>query len=77
MGTVSVRIDEDLVNSARITAKAEFRTVQGQMEFWAKVGRAALDNPELPASFIAESLMSLSEPREDSVPFVARSASAT
>ena len=73
MSTVSVRIDERLVNSARTAAKAEFRTVQGQLEFWAKVGRAALDNPELPASFIAESLMSMAEPREDSTVFIPRS----
>ena len=72
MSTVSVRIDEDLVDAARTAAKAEFRTVQGQVEFWAKVGRAALDNPDLPASFIAESLMSLNEPREQAVPFIMR-----
>lgn len=72
MSTVSVRIDEELVDAARAAAKAEFRTVQGQVEFWAKVGRAALDNPELPASFIAESLMSMAEPREDSTLFVPR-----
>ena len=41
MATVSMRIDEALVNEARAAAKAEFRTVQGQVEFWAKVGRAA------------------------------------
>ena len=74
MGTASIRIDEDLVHAARDAAKAEFRTVQGQLEFWAKVGRAALDNPDLPATFIAESLMSMSEPREDSEPFVPLSA---
>ncbi len=73
MGTASVRIDEDLVHAARDAAKAEFRTVQGQLEFWAKVGRAALDNPDLPASFIAETLMSMVQPREDSLPFVPRS----
>ena len=73
MGTLSVRIDETLVNAARVAAKAEFRTVQGQVEYWAKVGRAALDNPDLPVSFVAESLMSLAEPREDSTPFVPRS----
>ena len=72
MSTVSVRIDEDLVKAARTAAQAEFRTVQGQVEFWAKVGRAALDNPDLPASFIAESLMSMAEPREDSAPFEPR-----
>jgi len=76
MGTLSVRIDETLVNAARVAAKAEFRTVQGQVEYWAKVGRAALDNPDLPVSFVAESLMSLAEPREDSMPFVPRSGSA-
>ena len=58
MGTVSVRIN----------------TVQGRVEFWAKVGRAALDNPDLPASLVAESLISMAEPREDSVPFVPRPA---
>jgi len=74
MRTVSVRIDESLVSAARAAAKVEFRTVQGQLEFWAKVGRAALDNPDLPASFIAESLMSMAEPREDTTVFVPRSA---
>ena len=68
--SVSVRIDDTLVEQARATAKAEFRTVQGQIEFWAKVGRAALDNPDLPASFIAESLMSMNEPHEGTEPFV-------
>lgn len=73
MSTVSIRIDESLVNAARSAAKSEFRTLQGQIEFWAKVGRAALDNPDLPASFIAESLMSMNEPVEESTPFVPRS----
>lgn len=73
MSTVSVRIDVSLVNAARQAAKAECRTLQGQLEFWAKVGRAALDNPDLPASFIAESLMSMAEPRAGSNAFVARS----
>lgn len=75
MSTLSVRIDEALVHAARVAAKAEFRTVQGQVEYWAKVGRAALDNPDLPVSFVAESLVSLAEPREDSTPFVPRTRS--
>ncbi|MEN9752403.1 MAG: hypothetical protein RL670_94, partial [Actinomycetota bacterium] len=70
MKTVSVRIDEELVASARSAAAAEYRTLQGQLEFWAKVGRAALDNPDLPVSFIAESLMSLAESRDDATDFV-------
>ena len=73
MSTISVRIDEALVDAARAAAKAEFRTVQGQVEFWAKVGRAALDNPDLPVSFVAESLASMAEPRSQAQPFVAKS----
>ncbi len=56
-----------------IAAKAELLTEQGQVEFWAKVRRAALDNPDLPTTFIAESLAALAEPREYSSPFVPHS----
>lgn len=76
MHTVSVRLNKTLVHAARVAAKAEFRTVSAQIEHWAKVGRAALDNPDLPASFIAESLVSLANPREDSTPFVPRNRTA-
>ncbi len=78
MRTISIRLDKTLIHAARVAAKAEFRTVQGQVEYWAKVGRAALDNLDLPVSFIAESLVSLvslAEPREDSTLFVPRSSS--
>lgn len=68
-----VRIEDDLYVSARDQAKAEHRTIAGQIEFWAKVGRAALDNPDLPVDFIAETLISMAEPRENAVSFEPRS----
>jgi len=68
-----VRIENDLYISARDQAKAEHRTIAGQIEFWAKVGRAALDNPDLPVDFIAETLISMAEPVENALPFVPRS----
>ena len=71
--TTSIRIDQSLYNQAKADAAVEHRTIAGQIEFWAKVGRAALDNPDLPVSFVAESLASMSEPREDATPFVPRS----
>ena len=71
--TTSIRIDQTLYDQAREDALAEHRTIAGQVEFWAKVGRAALDNPELPVSFVAESLASLAEPRAHATPFVPRS----
>lgn len=71
--TTSIRIDQTLYNQAKADAAAEHRTIAGQIEFWAKVGRAALDNPDLPVSFIAESLVSMAESRQDVTPFVPRS----
>ncbi len=68
-----VRIDDDLYELAKLEAKAEHRTIAGQIEFWAKVGRTAIDNPDLPVSFIIESLASLAEPRENGTPFIPRS----
>lgn len=70
MATTSIRIDSSLYEQAKQDAFVEHRTISGQLEFWAKVGRAALDNPDLPVSFIAESLASLAEPRSDSQPFI-------
>ena len=71
--TTSIRIDQKLYEQARQDAMAEHRSIAGQVEFWARVGRTALDNPDLPVSFIAESLISIAEPREQAQPFVPRS----
>ncbi|MBP8277612.1 MAG: ParD-like family protein [Propionivibrio sp.] len=71
--STSIRINQTLYDQARSEAVAEHRTIAGQVEYWAKIGRAAIDNPDLPVSFIAESLASMAEPRETSTPFVPRS----
>ena len=68
-----VRIDDVLYEQARAEAQIEHRTIAGQIEFWAMVGRAALDNPDLPVTFVAQSLAALAEPREQATPFVPRS----
>ena len=71
--STSIRIDQTLYNQARQDALAEHRTIAGQIEYWARIGRATLDNPDLPVSFIAESLASMAEPREEATAFVPRS----
>ncbi|MEO5342912.1 MAG: ParD-like family protein [Gammaproteobacteria bacterium SHHR-1] len=71
--STSIRINQTLYDQARNEAVAEHRTIAGQVEYWAKIGRAALDNPDLPVSFIAESLASMAEPRETTTPFVPKS----
>lgn len=71
--STSIRINQALYEQAKQDAMVEHRSIAGQIEFWARVGRAALDNPDLPVNFVAQSLASLAEPREQSQPFVPRS----
>ena len=71
--STSIRIDQCLYEKARQEAQVEHRTIAGQVEYWAQIGRSALDNPDLPVSFIAESLASLAEPREEATDFTPRS----
>lgn len=63
--SVSVRIKEDLYNDAKVYANAEIRTTSGQIEYWARLGRAVLDNPDLPVEMIEKLLIAKNEPNED------------
>jgi hypothetical protein len=53
---------------------SKHRTIAGQLEFSAKLKRAAIDNPDLPVRFIANALASMAESRESTTPFVSRTA---
>jgi hypothetical protein len=70
--TIRIPVEDGLYEQAWLAAAAENRTVSGQIEHWARVGRAALEHPDLPASFIAEALASIAESRSDAEPFVPR-----
>ena len=56
-----VRIDDTLYEQAKAHANAERRTIAGQIEFWAMVGKAALDNPDLPIDFVRELMIARAE----------------
>jgi hypothetical protein len=54
--SIPIRIDEGLYEEAKKSAAAECRTVPLQIAYWAKIGKAALDNPDLPGAFIRDIL---------------------
>ena len=58
---VAVRISDDLVKKARSRSKALKRSISGQIEYWAKIGEIAEDNPDLPFSFIRDILIGMEE----------------
>lgn len=68
--SVSVAIDDTLYAEAQASAQAESRTTAAQIEFWARVGKAALDNPDLPTDFVRDLLLAREERREQATPFV-------
>ena len=68
--SMPVRIDDELYDQAKSAAKGECRTIAGQLEFWAKVGKAALDNPDLPVEFVRELMIARQEDRKQLSTFV-------
>lgn len=57
----SVRINDELVKSAKTVATAEHRSLAGQVEYWASIGRAIEENPDLPFSMLRELLRAKAE----------------
>ncbi len=70
--SMPVRIEPDLYNRAKKEAAIEHRTIAGQIEFWAQVGRACIDNPDLPVTFVIDSLASLETSEKDKKSFKRR-----
>lgn len=66
---VPMRISEDMYNEAKKVASAECRSIANQIEFWAKVGKCALENPDLPTEFIKDLLISKNTHRSLAEPF--------
>jgi len=66
---IAIRIDETIYNEAKKTARAEHRSIPHQIEFWAMVGKCALDNPDLPTEFIKDLLISKYQDRSLAEPF--------
>ena len=59
--TTAVRVSQELVRDAKIYSKIDKRSVTGQIEHWARIGKCAEDNPDLTYSLIKEILIGLVE----------------
>lgn len=62
-----MKLSEDLVEDAKIVAAAEHRSVPKQIEYWARIGKAVLDNPDLPLRMIQDTMLSLEEAKAGQV----------
>ena len=54
--SVSILISKKIYNHAKKIADLEGHSVSKQIEYWAILGKSALDNPDLPIEFINDIL---------------------
>ncbi len=61
MATANLRLDESLVNDAKIIGEVMSRSAAKQVEHWAKIGRIMEDNPDLTYEFVKDTLIAKAE----------------
>lgn len=59
--SVALKLSDELVEMAKPHAAAEYRSVPKQIEYWARLGKAVEDNPDLPLQFIKDMLLAVEE----------------
>ena len=52
MNTNPVSLSEEIIKAANTYAPIHSRSVSNQIEHWAKIGKIAEENPDLPYDFI-------------------------
>ena len=57
----AVRISENLVREAKLMSSVDNRSVTGQIEHWAKIGKCAEENPSLTYNLIKDILIGIEE----------------
>ncbi|MDA3938370.1 MAG: hypothetical protein PF693_03540 [Spirochaetia bacterium] len=57
----AVRISENLLSNARKFSKIDHRSLTGQIEHWASIGKCAEENPDLTYDLIKEIFLGIEE----------------
>jgi hypothetical protein len=58
---MAIRISEELVGEAKKYSKIEHRSLTGQIEHWARIGKCSEENPDLTYNLIKEILIGIEE----------------
>lgn len=62
--SIAIKISDEIVKEAKISAKVARRSMAGQIEYWAYIGKIAEDNPDLPFSLIHDILLGREQLKE-------------
>jgi len=58
---MAIRISEELVGEAKKYSKIDHRSLTGQIEHWARIGKCSEENSDLTYSLIKEILVGIEE----------------
>ena len=65
--STALKLSDELIELAKPHAAAKQRSVPKQIEYWARIGKAVLDNPELPLRMIQDTMLSIEESKAGQV----------
>lgn len=57
----ALKLSDELIDLAKLQAAVKHRSVPKQIEYWARLDKAAEDNPELPFQVIKDTLLAIEE----------------
>ncbi len=57
----AVRVSDELLDEAKKFSKIDHRSLTGQIEHWARIGKCAEENPDLTYDLIKEILIGMAE----------------
>lgn len=64
---VALKLSDSLVEDAKVVGAAEHRSVSKQIEYWARIGKAVLESPDVPLQVIQDTMLSLEEAKAGQV----------
>jgi len=57
----AIRVSDELIRNARLYSSVDNRSVPGQIEHWAKIGKCIEENPDMTYNLIKEILIGMEE----------------
>ena len=61
MGRTAIELSNDIMHEASKYASVYTRSISMQIEHWARIGKIAEENPDLPYAFIEDALIGKAE----------------
>ncbi len=59
--SAALRISDELASEARKQSRVDHRSLAGQIEHWARIGKIAEENPDMTLALIRDILLGLEE----------------